>query len=103
MENSELQSSNPENDQIDKTTFQYPRSGTLKYLTFIINLPVIVAHKHFMKPSGENVEHWASFLYDVEEHIYHLLQSLGGIIVLLIVFAFFFKTSWKAFLSLLKS
>ena len=72
------------------------------YLGFAGNLSAVKVHKHFMKPSGEKIDHWTAFIYDLGDHFYHLLHASSDIFIQIVLFGLFFRLSWKIVSSELK-
>lgn len=65
------------------------------YVSFVGSLSAVKLHKRFMKPSGEDIDHWTSFIYDFGDHIYHLLHASTDIVIQIVLFGLFLRMSWK--------
>ena len=72
------------------------------YLGFVGNLSAVKLHKHFMKPTAEEIDHWTAFIYDLGDHFYHLLHASSNIFIQIVLFGLFFRLSWKIVSSELK-
>ena len=95
MHNDDFQTPKTEKGTLKKSEMQHGKSKLGSYLFFMVHVPVVKLHKHFMTPSGEDIDHWSSNLYAIEGHFFHLLHPLAGILIQLIVFGILFKVSWR--------
>ena len=65
------------------------------YVSFVTSLSAVKIHKHFMKPSEEEIDHWTALIYELGAHTYHLFHAATDIIIQIVIFGLFFKMSWK--------
>ena len=65
------------------------------YVSFVTSLSAVKFHKHFMNPSGEEIDHWTALIYELGEHTYHLFHAVTDIVTQIVVFGLFFIMSWK--------
>ena len=77
------------------------RTFTL-YVSFVTSLSVVKIHKNFMKPSGEEIDHWTDLMYQLGDHTYHLFHAATDIIIHIVIFGLFFKMSWKIMRSIMR-
>ena len=71
------------------------------YVSFVTSLSAVKVHKHFMKPSGEEIDHWTDLIYELGAHTYHLFRAATDIIIHIVIFGLFFKMSWKIMSSIM--
>ncbi len=102
MHKDDFQTPKTKKETLKKSETQHEKSKLAPYIVFIAHVPVVKLHKRYMTPSGEDIEHWSSFLYALEGHIFHLLHPMAGIIIQLIVFGILYKVSWRVIQSLLR-
>ena len=101
MHDDKFQTPKTEKGTLKKTEAQHEPSKLASYIVFMVHVPIVKLHKHFMIPSGEESDHWSSVLYAFEEHVFHLLHPLAGILIQLVVFGILYKVSWRVIQSLL--
>lgn len=65
------------------------------YVSFVTSLSAVKIHKHFMKPSGEEIDHWTALIYELGAHTYHFFHAATDIIIQIVIFGLFLKMSWK--------
>lgn len=80
---------------MDNSELQTTGRTIALYFTFVGSLSAVKVHKHFMKPSGEEIDHWTASLYGLADHTYHLFHASIDIIVQIVVFWLFFKITLK--------
>ena len=102
MHSDDFQTPKTEKGTLKKSEMQHGKSKLAPYIVFMAHVPVVKLHKHFMTPSGEDIDHWSSFLYAIEEHFFHLLHPLAGILIQLIVFGILYKVSFCVIQSLMR-
>ena len=80
---------------MEKSDLQNTWREIALYLSFVGWLFAVKFHKIFMKPSGEEIDHWTASIYGLSDHTYHLFHASVGFIVTIVVSLVFFKITWK--------
>jgi len=94
MDKTVLQSPKPKTKHLKQTEPQNAKRTIVPYIGFVLCIPFLKLQKHFMKPSGGDIDHFSSFLYDIENHLFLVGHPLAGIVTMLILFGIFFIVSW---------
>ena len=87
---------------MEKSELQTTGSSMTLYGKFAGCFSAVKAHKFFMKPSGEEIDHWTASLYGLSDHIYHLFHASTDILIQIGLFGLFLRMSWNIVTSELK-